>query len=1426
MRSARSLTALAFALLLAAPSAKASNCDADLDDRIDLSAADNPAGFDYDVYYTNDDVTDDDYYPTTRARWVRDALKDTHPIYVGPPLNFEDPYFNGESPQDTCITDHGESYYASAPHGYIKVQTTSMDTVSSQWVRKVMGHELFHHVQYATIDFGEWSSWGQWVIEGGARYMEDKTFSDNDVTPAYTAYVGAAATLLGNPNITLTDRAYDAALFWNYLGEQVGTVTSEPAYGVDFMQTFLDLADGRDPDSLGTVNDAMENLGESRSFESLYTDFQIANYTHDLDVSALDDADRYAYVDESAVGGNTIYGGVSLTNAPTGVVQSDSVVRWGARHFEATVSPDRTCEIFGFYGEAEPGVELGWAMVGTRAGIPKRVEAIHQGRGTVFYKALIQPPTVGYQKIGLVVTGLWDGSDFDYTFDYGAASGDIRLPLEERVARVGDLTDEPERFLVRLLVEGPASLTPDGYGNVSVKGLDATLFDISLRSATTFNTYDGAEILSARYVDGEYWLTVQAPTITNVADGALYDLEVCLCKDPDSSICSASMVSAKAVLYENEVLHQAVTVDRSYSMHFPEPAETAKITAAKNAARMYVDSANDDDSMTIVTFTGDNGECNHDATTQPSAGGLVSVLGNRAKLLADVDAIVEDGWTSIGDGIKQAAGELLGAGSPEDVRSIVLLSDGLENEEDYWGKANVACGNPPVRDAFDPGLGGAWDDMRIDTLAFGADADQGLLQSIAEFTGGLAMPVSTVAPSSPDFEPDVEADAEADSEPLPDWPTARELEIPNRLASAYRSIQESLREQDRLHFSATQIGAGNSAFVSISVEEKQGGGVRDVVFSVNWNLESASVSAELRDPDGNSVAAAPGWSVYSSSTNTTYHYDGVLDIGTWQVEVATNKDVQVTVALSGRVLHGVALETALSQVRGDKPSSSCDVDHPWHYLRGLPVTVLATLTDTGGGIEGATLEAEVLAPSGDVNRLRLYDDGAHDDGEPGDGTYGAVYTRTPWYSIGGVPDFPAGDPSGDWGSYVVTVSAAGTSNYGEPFTRFEERGFHVTEFDATRPACNPDADGDQLPDRWEDLYGLDSSDPADAGLDPDEDGLTSDKEFWAGTLPYDPDTDAGGESDGSEDDDGLDPLYDPDDRLPSIFDYGIVTHTFHVPTTVPQSEALILHYPVAPQYETMHVFRLDPGAPAFVRVASVNLDIDPTGVYTDTGLANGSTYRYRLQAEGLSSSQTPFSEVLVGKARANPIPPTLTLVLNNAQAATGGPDVMAHLGLSPDATQMQVSEDSTFATAAWIPAASQHPMTLAAGGGNWVAHVFARAKNAQGLESVIAAASIEVDTSGDADSDGIPNAADPDDDNDGLSDADEIVTYGTDPFDADSDDDLYDDGQEVLLGSDPHDATSTPMALLPTMGAWGRVLLVLGLLLALAVVSIRPRVRA
>lgn len=60
----------------------------------------------------------------------------------------------------------------------------------------------------------------------------------------------------------------------------------------------------------------------------------------------------------------------------------------------------------------------------------------------------------------------------------------------------------------------------------------------------------------------------------------------------------------------------------------------------------------------------------------------------------------------------------------------------------------------------------------------------------------------------------------------------------------------------------------------------------------------------------------------------------------------------------------------------------------------------------------------------------------------------------------------------------------------------------------------------------------------------------------------------------------------------------------------------------------------------------------------------------------------------------------------------------------------------------------------------------------------------------DNDRDGAGDVCDPDDDDDGLSDTDEIA-LGTDPFDSDSDDDGLDDGSEVLTyGTDPKDADS------------------------------------
>jgi len=72
---------------------------------------------------------------------------------------------------------------------------------------------------------------------------------------------------------------------------------------------------------------------------------------------------------------------------------------------------------------------------------------------------------------------------------------------------------------------------------------------------------------------------------------------------------------------------------------------------------------------------------------------------------------------------------------------------------------------------------------------------------------------------------------------------------------------------------------------------------------------------------------------------------------------------------------------------------------------------------------------------------------------------------------------------------------------------------------------------------------------------------------------------------------------------------------------------------------------------------------------------------------------------------------------------------------------------------------------------------------------------------GDPDADGLTNGAElangtdpsnPDSDDDGLSDGDEVNVYGTDPADPDSDDDTYLDGVEVDHGTDPNNAGSVP----------------------------------
>ena len=118
---------------------------------------------------------------------------------------------------------------------------------------------------------------------------------------------------------------------------------------------------------------------------------------------------------------------------------------------------------------------------------------------------------------------------------------------------------------------------------------------------------------------------------------------------------------------------------------------------------------------------------------------------------------------------------------------------------------------------------------------------------------------------------------------------------------------------------------GSPETLSVEIDEPAGGGVEDPVFSVNWDLDSASVTVVLRDPTGNKVdASTAGWSVYSSSTDKSYRYNSTLAPGTWSLTLTADKAAQAMTVLSGKLVRGVGLEPALSQIRGVKPSTECN----------------------------------------------------------------------------------------------------------------------------------------------------------------------------------------------------------------------------------------------------------------------------------------------------------------------------------------------------------------------------------------------------------------------------------------------------------------------------------------------------------------------
>jgi len=144
---------------------------------------------------------------------------------------------------------------------------------------------------------------------------------------------------------------------------------------------------------------------------------------------------------------------------------------------------------------------------------------------------------------------------------------------------------------------------------------------------------------------------------------------------------------------------------------------TTRLTASKKAAIVFVSRLQNTDRAAVVPYS----------TTAHVAQPLTAIKSDVTETITKLKTL-DDWYTNISMGIEVAHGELI---TPpryvsETIKAIVLLSDGKANRPQGTAadaareQAHVAC----------------QDNIKIYTIGFGSDADEKLLQDIADISGG------------------------------------------------------------------------------------------------------------------------------------------------------------------------------------------------------------------------------------------------------------------------------------------------------------------------------------------------------------------------------------------------------------------------------------------------------------------------------------------------------------------------------------------------------------------------------------------------------------------------------------------------------------------------------------------------------------------
>jgi Mg-chelatase subunit ChlD len=489
----------------------------------------------------------------------------------------------------------------------------------------------------------------------------------------------------------------------------------------------------------------------------------------------------------------------------------------------------------------------------------------------------------------------------------------------------------------------------------------------------------------------------------------------------------------------------------------------------------------------------------------------------------------------------------------------------------------------------------------VNTVAVGPDADRPRMQRVAADTGGSYQYVS-----------------------LSSFPAnSVKLNIDYR----FRSIAASTLGLQPFYVQVGPLADGLPNVDDLYIPVASGAG--ELTLSLSWDNAVASWEGVLHDPANAHVAE------FKHDSRHSVWRVAYPAGGNWRLEVTQVNPPGTEYLVDANLRSDLTMEAYL-------------VVPPDERKPGVPMPILVSLTDTGP-IAGAGVAATVDTPSGPPLGLFFYDDGRHDDGAADDGLYGATFYQT-----------------GQRGSYSVLIGAAGHSTVHGNFMRYQMLAFHLLS-DADYPPDpehpNPaadDTDGDGLSNEWEQRYSR-CVNPLvpDGGADPDNDRFTNLQEQAAGTDPCNPDSDGGGEADGTD----PNPLNPSDDAIQPtrLAAYAGIGKVF-------------IRYAPRVEYRWVDVFRADnPNGPFAYYDEYV---ADATGVVTDTGVSNGQTYCYTVigqdNAGRISGSLMPGCAT----PKADPWPPHGTVSINGGASATGCRNVTLSLWAS-DAVEPEYVSPAT-----------------------------------------------------------------------------------------------------------------------------------------------------